>query len=236
MRTRRLSVVAPLLAAVLPAGCGSAPPEVPPADPPATACPSCEPPADAPDPAPAADTGRMLPAAPSQAQLAGVRPQDGIQPGTPVSIDQMLAMRHPPSEMRWRALPPGSDAQLRATMDDKTLDAFTRVRAMEGLSTRKTEGLEAPLVAVMNDEGADIMVRRGAARALGRGYVTSGDSTAAKALITALDDKNDSLREAVVFGLTLHVRYPEVRAALEKRLKVEHEEEVEEALAAALAQ
>lgn len=227
----------PLLA-LLPTACGSAPPEVPPVEPPSAECKNPDPPADAPDPAPSPETGRFLPAPTGQKSLGlkGLRPQDGIHPATPISFEQILTLRHPPSDMQWRALPPGSDAQIRATVEDGSIDPLTRVRAMEGLSIRAPDDGDVPLRAILADPAADATLRRGAARALGRGYLGAGDGEAVTALVAALDADDATVRETAVKALAPQVSQPAIREALKRRAAVESSEVVKEALAAALAQ
>lgn len=232
--------------------CGGAPPDVPPAEPVGAECRMIDPPADVADPAPAAGTGRFLPApGPALGQkasgqtaseqpskgvgLKGLRPQGGIHPATPVRFEQILVMRHPPSAMQWRALPAGSDARLVEVIGDADSEPLVRVRAMEGLSVRAPEDGHAPLAAVLADAKAEPALRRGAARALGRGYADSAEAPGTAALVAALDADDTTLREAVVKALAPRAGDPAVRAALEARAAVEAEVVVKEALGAALA-
>lgn len=235
MHTRALIALA---LALLPTACGSAPPEVPPVEPAGAECRNPDPPADAPDPAPPPGTGRFLPPPTGQKSLglAGLRPQDGIHPGTPIGYAQILTLRHPPSEQQWRALPPGSDAQIRATVEDPAEDPLTRVRAMEGLSIRAPEDGDAPLRAILADPAADATLRRGAARALARGYIDATDGPAVQALITALADPDATVREATVKALAPHAARPSVKDALTRRAAVEESPVVREAITAALAE
>ncbi|MEZ4436199.1 MAG: HEAT repeat domain-containing protein [bacterium] len=233
MHTRTLIALA---AALLPTACGSAPPQVPPVEPAGAECRNPDPPADAPDPAPPPGAGRFLPAPTGQKSLglAGLRPQDGVHPGAPIGYAQILTLRHPPSEQQWRALPPGSDAQIRATVEDPAEDPLTRVRAMEGLSIRAPEDGDAPLRAILADPATDATLRRGAARALARGYLDAAPAT--EALIAALADQDATVREAAVHALAPHVARPAVKDALTRRAAVEESEVVREAITAALAE
>ncbi len=228
-----------LLLAALLAACGADPPTVPPAAPVGAECAVPEPPQATADPAAPAGTGRFLPP-PQKSRalgpggLAGLRPQDGPRPGLPLSLPQMMTARHPPSDMQWRALPPGSDAALTTIIADGDEDPKARARAMHGLSVRAPEGGDAALRTVLTDGAADPTARRAAARALAHGYV--GDTpAAAQAMITTLSDDDARLREAVVRALARHTGVPAIRAALEGRAAVEKNTLVREALDAALA-
>lgn len=240
----RALIAAVALPAALLLACGGAPPDVPPAEPVGAECKMIDPPADAADPAPAPGTGRFLPAPGPEAKptvgqksvgLKGLRPQGGIHPATPVTFEQILVMRHPPSEMQWRALPAGSDARLIERITDAEGDVLVRVRAMEGLSVRAPEDGDAPLAAVLADPKAEAALRRGAARALGRGYAETADAPGTTALVAALGADDATVREAVVKSLAPRVSDPTVRAALDARAAVETDAAVNEALAAARA-
>lgn len=247
MRIPTLADVVPApLTAALPAllalACGGPPPTVPPAEPVGAECKMVDPPADAADPAPAAGTGRFLPAPGPKAavgqrtqalELKGLRPQDGIHPATPVSFEQILTMRHPPSEMQWRALPAGSDARLIETIEADG-DPLVRIRAMEGLSVRGPEDGHTPLAKVLADPKAEPALRRGAARAIGRGYSARADAPGTAALIAALGDGDATVREAVVKALAPHAGEAEVRTALQKRAAVEDDAAAKAAIEAAL--
>lgn len=228
-----------LLAAALLAGCGAEPPTVPPAAPVGPECSVPDPPKATADPQAPAGTGRFLPP-PQQRKalgpggLSGLRPQDGPQAGLPLSLPQMLSARHPPSDMQWRALPPGSDASLTTLIADADEDPKVRARAMHGLSVRAPEGGDATLRAVLRDDSADPTARRAAARALAHGYVGKAPA-ATEALTAALKDDDARLRETVVRALSPHADRKDVRAALTAQAAVEKNALVKEALDAALA-
>ncbi len=241
MHTRRPTLLALFFAAALP-GCGADPPTVPPAEPAGAECKVPDPPAATPDPSPPPETGRFLPAprrALGPGGLKGLRPQDGPKAGLPMTLPQMLDARHPPSEMQWRALPPGSDAAITTVIADADEDPKVRARAMHGLSVRAPEGGDAPLRAVLADSAAHPTARRAAARALAHGYVKAdgappGEPRAIGALVAALGDGDARLRETTAKALAPHAGDPTVEAALRARAGVETDPLVKEALGAAL--
>lgn len=233
-----------LFAAAAALGCGSGPPVVPAVEAPTEGCKVPEPPPATPDAAASEGAGRFLPAPVPTAQKArgggpnlarlkpGARPAKGVVPGAPVNMAQIFAMRHPPSEMQWRALPPGSDAAIVAVLNDANEAPMTRARAADGLGVRGQT--DAALRAVLADAKADGTVRRASARALSRSFVGDGTTDGARALIAALDDSDEVVREAVVRALAPHVGLAPVRSALEARRATEAGAGVKAALAEAL--
>ncbi|MEZ4467318.1 MAG: hypothetical protein R3F43_23450 [bacterium] len=200
MRTPALALTAAL------AACGGAPPTVPDA-PPAGSC-------EVIDPSTLSGSATQAKAGPGLSKLL---PGRGPGTGLPMTVPQLLSMTEVPADAQWRALPPGADAALVTVAQDATAGPPQRARALAGLGIRKTEGAGPQIAALLADAGADATVRRAAARALAAGFVADAagaEGDQAPALLAALADGDDLLREALVKALAPHAARADVRAAL----------------------
>lgn len=169
--------------------------------------------------------------------LGRLLPGRGETANLPLTVPQLLSMPEAPSEVQWRALPPGSDAVLSQIAADDEAGVPQRARAVSGLAVRKAEGAGPQIAAILANPALDGTLRRTAARALGEVYVAGGPGGGDEAhvLINSLDDPDALTREAVVQSLAAHVARADIRAALEARQAKEDNDLVKAALSKALA-